>query len=74
MWLQTTNRRRCDCTLFETQVSIGCYPNTNEQTEGAWKVKLNVKARSKGDLDAAVSKLQQQIPHLQAQEPAQPKS
>lgn len=53
-----------------TQVSIGSYPNTDGATEDAWKVRVALRARDEGCLDAAVAALREAVPHLLAAEPS----
>ncbi|KAF5832752.1 MoaB/Mog domain-containing protein [Dunaliella salina] len=52
------------------KVAIGSYPNTNEKTEGTWKVRVVVRGREGESLQAAVKSLREHIPELQTQEPS----
>jgi len=51
------------------KVAIGSYPNTSEKTEGAWKVRVNIRGRDAQSLQAAVSALKEHIPELLTEEP-----
>eukprot|EP00983_Pelagomonas_calceolata_P105218 1159109-Pelagomonas_calceolata.AAC.7 len=55
--------------LSPSQVAIGSYPNTSEKTEGAWKVRVNIRGRDAQSLQAAVSALKEHIPELLTEEP-----
>lgn len=56
--------------VISAQVSIGSYPNTDERTEGDYKVRLNVRGRDAASLDAALLALREQIPELLAEDPS----